>query len=340
MKAILVVGILAALITMAAGGGWADVEGDLVRGQELIDAGDYSGAVKVLSGIISHNPDLSKERSQVYGQVQFKLGLSYLAQNKHREAIAELKKGLEIAKSGDAAWKNLNYWLGQSYVVAGDYDSAMALYQKYIEEYPDEWSPREVIWYCLTEKGKHKEALAYVEKIYEEQPNMRAGAMHCQAATRIERFQEYEKGITILKKLFEEHPDYDVFVAKRLVVFAIEKLGRLEEAEEFALSRLTTNDAPDDKVRLISLIGDTYYNYKRYREAARAFGNVTEVKNASVELKAKATLQIGLCYRELKNDRLAKNYMLDTIRRYPNTEWSIYASELLQAWEQRASEAR
>jgi len=54
----------------------------------------------------------------------------------YNAAVAEYNKGLNLSPDGKIA-RNAQYWIGQTYFEAGQFDAALTAFQKLLDEYPD-----------------------------------------------------------------------------------------------------------------------------------------------------------------------------------------------------------
>ena len=100
----------------------------LIYSQSVISAfaaGDYEGAVKDGLKAIDGLERLGEDTTSA----EFWTGLSYLAQNKYKAALAHLSK----AKEGNDAYPDINYYLGVCLLAQEDYETAAGYFSNSIE---------------------------------------------------------------------------------------------------------------------------------------------------------------------------------------------------------------
>ena len=90
----------------------------------------------------------------------------------HAEAIAEIRKGMKLPGGSSPWWLG---WLGIVYARAGQQDQAIELLRKLKSRSKREFVPAEAFVGIYGELGYKDQAMACLEKAYEERSNMVTG---------------------------------------------------------------------------------------------------------------------------------------------------------------------
>jgi len=105
----------------------ADVGKEIEEAQNLMIAGDFSGAVKRFTKIIKSNPNVAEA---YFGKAEAAIGDSGVSME---EAIACYKKAVEIDGKNPLYWSNFAVYLMDQ----GKFDEAESAYNKAAENDPD-----------------------------------------------------------------------------------------------------------------------------------------------------------------------------------------------------------
>ncbi len=107
-------------------------------------------------------------------EVHFSLGNVYNASGKTVEAIAELKRALELAPNSDDGYRGL----GKAYLTLGQKDQALHAYQKAVEINPYYWVNYNAIGQAYSELGEYDKALIALRRVIELEPENSFGYLN------------------------------------------------------------------------------------------------------------------------------------------------------------------
>ncbi len=167
------------------------------------------------------------------------LALGYDKLGKHEEAIAALKKAVEIKPDYGEAYINL----GSAYSDMGKYEEAIAAYRKAVEMKPDFDAVYNNLGFTYSRMGKHEEAIDCYMKAIALNPRRDTAYFNLGFAYR--DLGKYEDAILSYKKILEFSPDNlnafshlgSAYIAMRRNEEAITVLKRaLEISPDYALA--------------------------------------------------------------------------------------------------------
>jgi tetratricopeptide (TPR) repeat protein len=175
-------------------------------------------------------------------EVHFALGSVYLRTGKFPEAIAELKRGLQLAPNSDEGYVRL----GNAYMESGQKDEAIAAYKKAIEVNPYYWGHHIVLGNAYFSIGQTEQALEEFKRVTELDPdNVRGWDNLGNALQRLGRAAEslpaYQKSIQ-LEPTWSAYSNLGntYFLLKRYndAIQAFEKATQLGPNQELAMGNL------------------------------------------------------------------------------------------------------
>src|SRR4029077_14413034 len=176
-------------------------------------------------------------------EVHFSLGSVYLRTGKTPEAIAELKRGLQLAPNSDEGYVRL----GNTYMEGGQKEEAIAAYKKAIEVNPYYWGHHIVLGNAYWSLGANDKALEEFKRVTELDPENVRGWDNLGNA--YSRLTKYDESITAYQKSLQLDPTYwsaysnlgnSYFLMKRYpdAVRAFEKAIELGPNQEIAFGNL------------------------------------------------------------------------------------------------------
>jgi serine/threonine-protein kinase len=135
-------------------------------------------------------------------EVHFSLGNVYTASGKRVEAIAELKRALDLAPNSDDGYRAI----GKAYLTLGQKGLGLQAYQKAVEINPYYWVNYNSIGTAYSELGQYEEALGAFRKMIELEPDNSFGYLNVGAVY----FQQgkYNECIPLFQKALQIQPDY------------------------------------------------------------------------------------------------------------------------------------
>jgi tetratricopeptide (TPR) repeat protein/TolB-like protein/tRNA A-37 threonylcarbamoyl transferase component Bud32 len=135
-------------------------------------------------------------------EAHFSLGSVYLRTGKTSEAIAELKRGLQIAPNSDQGY----VYLGNAYTAGGQKEEAIAAYRKAIEVNPYYWANHLVLGNAYWSTGANDKAVDEFKKVTELDPDNVRGWDNLGNA--YSRLGKYEESIQAYQKSLQLDPTY------------------------------------------------------------------------------------------------------------------------------------
>jgi serine/threonine-protein kinase len=175
-------------------------------------------------------------------EVHFSLGSVYLRTGRSSEAIAELKRGLQLAPNSDEGYVRL----GNAYMEMGQKDEAIAAYKKAIDVNPYYWGHHIVLGNAYFSIGKTGESLAEFKRVTELAPESVGGWDNLGNA--LQRLGRAEESLPAYQKSIDLEPTWSAysnlgntyFMLKRYneAVQAFEKATELGPNQELAMGNL------------------------------------------------------------------------------------------------------
>ena len=135
-------------------------------------------------------------------EVHFSLGVVYGQTGKTAEAIAELKRGLQLAPNSDAGYRRL----GNAYLDSGQKEEAIAAYKKGIEVNPYYWALHIELGRAYFSVGQNDKALDEFKRVTELEPDNVTGWNDLAAA--YERQGRYQESIPGFQKSIALSPTW------------------------------------------------------------------------------------------------------------------------------------
>ena len=138
-------------------------------------------------------------------EVHFALGRVYNASGKSAEAIAELKRALELAPNSDDGYRGL----GKAYLALGQKDQAIQAYQKAVQINPYYWFNSNSLGTAYSRLGEYDKALLEFRHVTELEPANSFGYLN-QGVIYIQ-LGKNEESIPYLQKALQIQPDYKTY---------------------------------------------------------------------------------------------------------------------------------
>jgi eukaryotic-like serine/threonine-protein kinase len=134
-------------------------------------------------------------------EVHFSLGNVYNASGKTAEAIAELKRALELAPNSDDGYRGL----GNAYLTLGQKEQALQAYQKAIDINPYYWFNYNSLGLAYSQLGEYDKALIALHRVIELEPENSFGYLN----VGVIYFQQgkYEECLPYFQKSLQIQPD-------------------------------------------------------------------------------------------------------------------------------------
>jgi eukaryotic-like serine/threonine-protein kinase len=134
-------------------------------------------------------------------EVHFSLGDVYNASGKTAEAIAELKRALQLAPNSDVGYRGL----GKAYLTLGQKEQALQAYQKAVEINPYYWFNYNSLGQAYSQLGEYDKALSALRHVIELEPGNSFGYLN----VGVVYFQQgkYEECLPYFQKSLQIQPD-------------------------------------------------------------------------------------------------------------------------------------
>lgn len=179
-------------------------------------------------------------------EVHFSLGSVYLRTGKSAEAIAELKRGLQLAPNSDEGYVRL----GNAYMENGQKDEAIAAYKKAIEVNPYYWGHHIVLGNAYFSIGATEQALAEFKRVTELDPENVRGWDNLGSA--LQRLGRAEESVPAYQKSIELEPTWSNYSNLGNTYFNLRRYNEAIQAFEKA-----TQLGPNQELAMGNL-GDAY----------------------------------------------------------------------------------
>ena len=333
---------------------------------------DYGAAMDLYRQGATEYPDEA-------ANAQLNIGLCYWEQGKYQEAIPALKRGIEIAPTGDPVLRKLNHYLGRCYMATHDYGAFIDLYRQIAVDYPDQAPNAQLnIGVCYWKQGKYQEAIAALKRGIEIAPtgdpvltSLKCSLGHCykatddygaaidvyrQVATESQDIAQFyiglcyweqgkdQEAVSLLKGVVKDYPDSPVVEeAQWFLVGALQKAGRVDEAVELVKSWLPEVSTLEARAASAEQIAMIYFDSEQYDKAAEAFDHELEFAKLDPsaippEREARTRHHLALCYDRMGKRDTAIEQMTEVVERYPQSKWGEYAREMLYVWNEYDSQ--
>ncbi|NDQ55849.1 MAG: tetratricopeptide repeat protein [Acidipila sp.] len=150
-------------------------------------------------------------------EVHFSLGSVYSATGKSSEAIAELKRALELAPNSDEGHRRL----GAAHLAAGRREDAIRSYEKAIEVNPYYWMNHNALGAALFGLGNYEKAKAAFQRVTELEPDNPNGYLNVGAVDYAEG--RYTDAIPLFEKALQLNPDAKTYSNLGTIYFYLKR---------------------------------------------------------------------------------------------------------------------
>jgi TolA-binding protein len=228
----------------------------------------YLQAITLLQQAISALPD-----QDVREQMDYLLAQCYRGRKDWDTAIPMYQK-LEAEHPEDAA--QLRYGLGLCYLEKTDYEKATRTFEDVAGAFPNTPTANEALLKvaeCLWEQAKSAEDLAYLNKLYDEHPDLRARVLHRRAEVLTYCFSRHQEAQSDLRRILTEYPADPIAVRARALTCDIVLNGLKDVPRGKALLREFFASYPNYERTIVlrGRLADCAYAEGNYLEAARLF---------------------------------------------------------------------
>jgi TolA-binding protein len=340
-------------------------EAERVRREMLYRLGEVYGLIGDTTNAIAVYQSIAVQYPLDAANADFRLARTYFGLRRYAEAIELLKKSIAAHPDAGNTLSELNSLLGQSYRESGDYVTAVAVYKALIEQFPASADKAYLaMGICLQFQGKYPEAreafqtavemgngasiearlridevlraekdyageLAWLQRIYDEVPELRADSLTRQAEVLSEclgGISNASGAIAKLRQLIREFPDEPPAVEAQARIAAIQ----VHNLRDYAVAEPALRDFmtkyPDYPALMVVAHDLAYCSYdkKNYAGAATLFTDATKLKEVG-NYTALCLYLAADCYMRTGDFQKAKTQADLLISRYPDESWAVLA---------------
>jgi eukaryotic-like serine/threonine-protein kinase len=220
-------------------------------------------------------------------EVHLSLGSVYSSTGKNTQAVAELKRALELAPNSDEAYRNL----GDAYSRSGQSGEAIAAYQKAVAANSYYWLNHIALGNAYLKLGDTAKALPEFQKVIEIAPDSPmgyegVGEVYLRQGKWGEAIPQYQKALTLA-------PDSATYSNLGTAYFFLKNYGQATKMYEKAVE--TT---PNDE-ELLGNLGDSYRWSGHSDQAAAAYGKAISLAFQELQVNPRSAAimsDLGLLY--------------------------------------------
>ena len=331
----------------------------LKLGERYQDKGQYDLALQQFTTVLASSPENAP-------RAQLLIGICYQVQKKYSEAIAALRKGIESFPTANGTVKEMKYRLGECYRESGrwddgialykalavdypedaarhkfdlgicyqgkgDYEQAITLYKEVSTGYPDSPKAKEALLRvdeCLRAQGNYDEELAYLQKLYDEDAELRADAILRKAEVLDERLRDYGQAVAELQRLVAEHPGSPLAVEAQARIAAVTLYGLRDIARARLLLQDFIAEHPEYDGMIFVKEDLAYCSYAeaKYLEAAKLYQEAYECKDVGDGWRPSILYMIADCHMRANDVAKAKETLQKLMDTYGGSRWAGLAA--------------
>lgn len=263
-------------------------------------------------------------------EVHFSLGSVYDATGKTAEAIAELRRALELAPNSDDAYRRL----GSAYMSAGRKNEAIRAYEKAVNLNPYYWFNYRDLGQAYYQTGDNEKALATWQKIIQLEPDNVMGYEDVGAVYLNEG--KYNECIPMFQKALQLQPMADIYSNLGTAYFY---LKRYSDAVQMFVKATAMN--PNDQM-LMGNLADAYRWSGEKDKANETYDRAISlaVRDLQVNPRDAGALQSAALYYAKKGQSAwALEYIHKARAIDPNNVDCVYNEAVIDALAGRQQEA-
>jgi len=263
-------------------------------------------------------------------EVHFSLGSAYTLTGRNAEAIAELKRALELAPKSDDGYRRL----GNAYMSAGRQQEAIDAFLKAVEVNPYFWQNHNQLGRAYFQLGQNEKALQAFRRVTELEPDGESGYANIGAVY-------YQQGkwtecIAAFEEAIKHQPTFEAYTNIGVANFF---LGRYDDSVKMFEKAVAIN--PNQAITFGNL-ADAYRALGQREKAMAAYDKAIalEYKAFQVNPRDAASLgSLGLYYAKKGESKQALNFIGRARAIDSNDNDLIYSEAVIYALAGRQSEA-
>ena len=214
-------------------------------------------------------------------EVHLSLGSVYATTGKNTQAVAELKRGLELAPNSDTAYRSL----GDAYLRSGQSDDAIASFQKAVAANAYNWMNHSSLAYAYFGLGDNAKALPEFQKVIEIAPDSPLGyegigSVYLREGKWSEAILQYQKALA----LAADAPTYSNLGTAN---FFLKNYDQATKMYGKAVE-MTPNDE-----QLLGNLGDSYRWSGHSDQAAAAYGKAISLAFQELQVNPRSASIMG-----------------------------------------------
>ncbi len=263
-------------------------------------------------------------------EVHFSLGSVYMGIGRTAEAIAELKRALELAPSSDEGYRRL----GSAYAAAGRRDEALQTYQKAIEINPYNWLNHNQLGAAHLRFGQNDKAMEAFRRVTEIEPDRASG--YSNIGVVFYRQGKWKECIPAFEKATELQPSFRGYSNLGTAYFY---LGRYAEAAK--MFEKAVKMSPNEQLAVGNL-ADAYRWLGQRDQALATYDRAIALALKALQVNPRDSSTLGslALYYAKKDDA---NRGAEFIRRArsvdPNDNNLLYKEAVIHSLASRSAEA-
>jgi tetratricopeptide (TPR) repeat protein len=222
------------------------------------------------------------------------LGKTALTNNRLQMAVANLEKGLALAKDDAESW----FLLGNAYTLLQQHENALQSFERANRIAPQNPLIQFYLGYSLSQQRKHEEAVVYFERALAGQPD-NANWMGALAAT-LDELGRHAESDSVYQSALHIKPD-DATLLNNFAYSLSERAVRLDQALQMAQRAIQVE--PNNGA-FLDTIGWIHYQRKEYQIALEYILKSVAVRDTSAEVME----HLGDVYDKLNQPEQARTY--------------------------------
>jgi serine/threonine protein kinase/tetratricopeptide (TPR) repeat protein/TolB-like protein len=232
-------------------------------------------------------------------EVHMSLGAVYSNTGKNAQAVAELKKALDLAPNSDEAYRNL----GDAYSRGGESEEGIAAYQKAVSANAYNWLNHIALGKAYLELGDSAKALPEFQKVTEIASDnpvgyMDIGSLYLREGKWSESIPQFQKALALA-------PDADTYSNLGTAYFFMKNYDQATKMYEKAVEM-----RPNDE-ELLGNLGDSYRWSGHSDQAATAYGKAISLAFQELQVNPRSASimsDLGLLYAKKGDGANAVQY--------------------------------
>jgi eukaryotic-like serine/threonine-protein kinase len=214
-------------------------------------------------------------------EVHLSLGSVYSVTGKNTQAVAELRRALELAPNSDEAYRNL----GDAYSASGQSDAAIAAYQKAVAANSYYWTNHTALGNAYLGRGDNARALPEFQKVIEIAPDNPmgyegVGSVYLRQGAWSEAIPQYQKALTLA-------PDSPTYSNLGTAYFFLKNYDQSTKMYEKAVEMTPNNE------ELLGNLGDSYRWSGHSDQAAAAYSKAISLAFQELQVNPRSASIMG-----------------------------------------------